>query len=1015
MNATFVPVDARTALLLDVALKATVVLLAALLFCLLARRASAAARHLSWSVAVYALLALPLLALVLPAWQVPLLPGPTPDAGPKAKVAAAPPADTPETTETPVLPSRDLRADLQPPAPADTKSPQPQGNEVVRPTASRPEAETPAASAAPIPWTSWVLGTWAAGALVTLAPLLLGLAGLRVLARRARLITDHSWNELVHELSDRLGLYRPVTLLRCERGTMPMTWGLLRPVILLPADADDWPAERRRLVLLHELAHVQRRDCLTQLLAQLACALYWFHPLAWLAARRLRLERENACDDQVLLSGPRASDYAFLLLETARSLRSGRCPSLATVSMAQRSQLEGRLLAVLDPNRRRLPLTRRTVGLSLLAAAALLVPLAALHPWAQAAEKEKAPPAKSAKKKESGKKVTVTGKVLTPGGKPAAEADVALLTFPKNWMQVRDESQIRFELLGQAKTDARGRFRLRAPHTVPPAELPILPGQLIVRGKGFGFGLHGLKLDADQKGIVVRLTKEMVLRGRLIDLQGEPVKGLKLPVMAVGRKGPRGIVGVMHPVQPLTFWPGPVITDKRGRFTLRGVGRGQMAALLLRDDRFAPQTLELGEGKGYPKLLKLTLTPAKVVEGRVTYADSGKPVAGAVVRLQGIQAKTDKDGRYRLVPREDIHSYQESLFAGPPEGEPYLAVFKELPKAKGAAKRRLNLTLPRGILVRGKLTEAGSGKRLAGAVVYYTPLQRDNPTVLKGLALGSAFPVRSDAKGNFRIAVPPGPGHLLAKAFAPDYVPVEIGSNVLNQGEPGGRRVYAHGVVHINVKPKGQPPQVTFRFRRGVTVSGKVVGPDGKPATGVKMVTRLSTSAPQMVDYEPRPVELNGSKFTLKGCEVGKAYPVIFFDEEHRTGTVLTVSGKQQGKPLTVKLRPWGSATARFVDAQGNPLAGYRPWVDLVLTPGTHPYRFANKGLAADEAMLGNIHTRIYPWDKAVADAKGRFTVSILIPGVTYRLYDPNSKQFILRDVTVKPGEKKDLGDIVKK
>jgi hypothetical protein len=164
---------------------------------------------------------------------------------------------------------------------------------------------------------------------------------------------------------------------------MPQTWGTLRPAILLPADADDWPRERRRVVLMHELAHVKRKDCLTQAMAQIACALYWFNPLVWIAARRLRMERELACDDQVLGTGTRASDYADLLLDTARSIRSGSCSSLTAVAMARRSQLEGRLLAILDPSLNRKGLNRTGGSLVVLSLALIILPLASLRPTAQ--------------------------------------------------------------------------------------------------------------------------------------------------------------------------------------------------------------------------------------------------------------------------------------------------------------------------------------------------------------------------------------------------------------------------------------------------------------------------------------------------------------------------------------------------------------------------------------------------------------------------------------------------------
>jgi RNA polymerase sigma factor (sigma-70 family) len=630
------------------------------------------------------------------------------------------------------------------------------------------------------------------------------------------------------------------------------------------------------------------------------------------------------------------------------------------------------------------------------------------------------------KKTRSEKTITVRGRVLTPDGKAAAGAEIALLTFPKkpklNPLALRDEAKMRFELLGQARTDARGNFRLRVPRSPSVGEWPVLPGQLIARGKGYGFGLHGIHLDADQKGVVVRLTRERVLRGRLIDLQGEPVKGLKLLCLGVMEKKKSGLVGVLRPATPLAWWPGPLKTDARGRFAVGGVGPRQRVFLVIRDDRFVPETLELGPGRGHPKELRRTLAPAKLIAGRITYADTGKPAAGSQVRVGRLQARTDRDGRYRLNPPE--FGTGQNLLALPVAGEPYLPVRKDLPPAKGAARRRFDVALLRGLLVRGRVTEAGSGKPLSGAAVFYVQQEEDNPHFKLELSLGAGyferFPVRTDAKGNFRIAVPPGPGHLLAKAAAPEYVPVVIGNEVLRANQPGGRRWYAHAAARVNFKSKSGPHRVNFQFRPGTVVTGRVVGPDGKPAPGVRMLTRLNTSARMPNEYEPRLVTLPGSHFTLKGCDPDQAYSVVFFDEEKRWGTVVHVSGKLKGKPLTVKLQRCGSARARFLDAKGKPRVGYFPGVDLVLSPGLYLYEFAKirkqKVLAADEVALDNIHQRYFQWQKGRTDARGRCMFPMLIPGVTYRFFGERyGPKVSYRDVAVKVGEKKDLGDIAQK
>ena len=162
---------------------------------------------------------------------------------------------------------------------------------------------------------------------------------------------------------------------------MPVTCGLLRPAILLPAGAREWAPERLRMALLHESAHVERGDVATQSMARLACALYWWNPLVWMAWREFLKERERAADDAVLAGGLRASDYAGLLLEMAQAPETAVA---ASVPMARKSQLEGRLTAILDSGVRRGALGRRAQWAAVAAAVVLAVPFGAVRAQAPA-------------------------------------------------------------------------------------------------------------------------------------------------------------------------------------------------------------------------------------------------------------------------------------------------------------------------------------------------------------------------------------------------------------------------------------------------------------------------------------------------------------------------------------------------------------------------------------------------------------------------------------------------------
>jgi beta-lactamase regulating signal transducer with metallopeptidase domain len=363
---SIVPLDSAAALLLDAALRGAVVLAGALAATRLMRNATAASRHLVWTIALAAVLALPVLSAVVPAWKV--LPVPTLGRSPSSSHVV-----TVSSPATPSISGDEKRA-------AATGAPASTAQSVSPATSSSPstKAAAPARRSFSFDWRVAVVALWALGGGLVAARLAYGVARVWWMRRRAVEITDESWVRIVDGLARRLRVGRIVTLLREQRASVPMTWGVISPVVLLPAEADAWSDERRTVVLAHELAHVRRWDAATQWIAHLALALFWFNPLVWVAARRLREEREHACDDAVLAIGTRPVAYADHLLDIVRSLGAAEGP-VAALAMARRSQFEGRLLAILDGATPRGGVSRGLGLAALVVAAAGLFPLAALR------------------------------------------------------------------------------------------------------------------------------------------------------------------------------------------------------------------------------------------------------------------------------------------------------------------------------------------------------------------------------------------------------------------------------------------------------------------------------------------------------------------------------------------------------------------------------------------------------------------------------------------------------------
>lgn len=192
------------------------------------------------------------------------------------------------------------------------------------------------------------------GSSIVLIRELLAMVGLVRWRRQAQCASMH-WSATLSRVSAVHGFdVRGLRVVESEHIASPCTWGVLRPILLLPTAGNAWPESARYAALVHELAHIQRRDALSTLVSRLACVLHWYNPLVWLAAARVRSLQERACDDAVLSAGAAPSDYAQFLLDVAADPSGMSRPARMAIGMAHGSSLRARIVAILDPRATRL-------------------------------------------------------------------------------------------------------------------------------------------------------------------------------------------------------------------------------------------------------------------------------------------------------------------------------------------------------------------------------------------------------------------------------------------------------------------------------------------------------------------------------------------------------------------------------------------------------------------------------------------------------------------------------------
>lgn len=629
----------------ELAIFATLLPLASLLTCLMLRKKAAVVRSRIWTLTLLGLLLFPLAGRSFP---------------------RAFSERTPEKAQdTKLVATNELTSTL---------------TNVVAQTESIPESFLPIqentvtenfVAAAPVtttPKTPWdfktpLLTVWLFGILILGCSIVRSLFAARKFVKRDTTpCTDPRWLQVCETITGKLRIRKTPPLLIGETISVPLVTGILRPVVLIPNDKNLDP----KSVLMHELSHVKRRDTSWQLVSRIVCAIYWFHPFAWLVARQIRVEREHACDDMVLLHGSEPGAYARLLLEIATKIPAGNPRPALSVNMARKHQLEERIDAILDPEKKRSPLSRRMswatfiVLLAIVLICAMFSPFAPLRMTLVAETQETQTPETPAPEYRLNGMLVTTRDV---NGEALGDVEIRVL-LP----DFKDENRSK-------TTDSEGKMFLA---------LPESPRELFISAVRDGYVsqlVHWERKDMQSghplpKSLNFVLRKGTTLGGIVVDENDKPVSDATVKVVC--RRNGYGMPGHLTPADShiLSYGQGMTSlfggtackTDADGRWTLNNVPEGKcypIEIIIDHDDFISNDELDRMLAMQNDQMLqslragtyRFVMKKGAIVEGTVTDAQE-RPITGAVVVPGGDQTyyhsdrflavTTDAQGKYRL-------------------------------------------------------------------------------------------------------------------------------------------------------------------------------------------------------------------------------------------------------------------------------------------------------------------------------------------------------------------------------
>ena len=442
-----------------------------------------------------------------------------------------------------------------------------------------------------------------------------------------------------------------------------------------------------------------------------------------------------------------------------------------------------------------------------------------------------------------------------------------------------------------------------------------------------------LKADAPSQETSIALAPETPIEGRLVNVQGQAAAGVVVRIAALNLRPE------LKPYEANagpSLWPPPATTDAAGRFRLLGLAADAPATFEIADPRFARQAFAFhGEGIAARKAQQvlrpsttITLQPAQALVFHVVHADDGQPVAGARVDIQssggrrsaymGEVAGARTDGRGRAADRS---------LAGRPVHDPCLS-----PRGRavpsGLTQHRLaqggRATVRRGEAparrARARPADRGPvGQPVAGGWVVYHQTRRGNSRPLRLPSIEAV----SGPDGTFTLVVPYGPGNLLVQGPTADYLHVATSNVEMGVGPRPSFHLYPDAHAVLDIKDGEAPRPIDLRLRRGVTVTGRVVAPDGRPVAEAFAIGRSYVPYGERAynmsvgNGDPPRIEVKDGRFEIPGCDPNKPVAFYFLDRKDRLGATVEISGQSAARgPVTVRLRP--TASARFALKRGD-------------------------------------------------------------------------------------------------